>query len=84
MPWKVTQTDRCPASKPWGVVGGSTGDRLAGCHPTQDAARKQQAALYVHESKGELADDQSQALDVDGVHYPVYKQAFSTPITLAP
>jgi hypothetical protein len=53
MPWKITKDSRCPASKPYGVVGGSTGNRLAGCHPTQEAAKKQLAALYVHESKGQ-------------------------------
>jgi hypothetical protein len=50
MPWNVKKDSRCPASKPWGVVGGSTGNRLAGCHPSEDAAKKQQAALYVHET----------------------------------
>jgi hypothetical protein len=53
MPWNVSKTDRCPASKPWGVMGGSTGDRLAGCHPTEDAAKQQQAALYAQESKAD-------------------------------
>jgi hypothetical protein len=57
MPWNVIKTDRCPTSKPWGVVGGSTGDRLAGCHPTQDAAKKQQAALYVHAPDGQRAEE---------------------------
>jgi hypothetical protein len=54
MPWNVKKDDRCPAGKPWGVVGGSSGDRLAGCHPTADAAKKQQAALYVHEQKADV------------------------------
>jgi hypothetical protein len=51
MPWDVKKDARCPASKPYGVVGGASGDRLAGCHPTQDAARKQQAALYAAEDR---------------------------------
>jgi hypothetical protein len=52
MPWKIAKDSRCPASKPYGVVGGSTGNRLAGCHPTEEAAKKQQAALYVHAPDG--------------------------------
>jgi hypothetical protein len=54
MPWNVKKDSRCPASKPWAVVGGASGNRVAGCHPTEDAAKKQQAAQYVNEVKGEL------------------------------
>ena len=83
MPWKITEDSRCPASKPYGVVGGSSGDHLAGCHPSREAAKKQMAALYAAESKT-LADDQSQALDeVDGTHYPVYTQPYHTPPSIA-
>jgi hypothetical protein len=51
MPYRIRKDDRCPAGKPWGVVGGSSGDRLFGCHPSEDAAKGQQAALYVHENE---------------------------------
>jgi HK97 family phage prohead protease len=49
MPWDVKQDDRCPASKPWGVV--KADGELEGCHETEDAAKKQQAALYANEEK---------------------------------
>ena len=56
MPWKIAKDARCPASKPFGVVGGSSGDRLAGCHPTEDAAKAQMAALYAAEDNSSRAD----------------------------
>jgi uncharacterized protein len=55
MPWDVTKDDRCPASKPWAVVKSDDGE-LEGCHPTKDAAEKQQAALYANESSQQLGD----------------------------
>jgi hypothetical protein len=53
MPWNIKKDARCPASKPYGVVGGSSGDRLAGCHPSEDAAKAQMAALYAAENRVE-------------------------------
>lgn len=53
MPWNVTKDSRCPASRPYGVSGGSTGNRLMGCHVSEDAAKSQQAALYAAESKAD-------------------------------
>ena len=53
MPWDIKKDARCPASKPYGVVGGSSGDRLAGCHETEDSAREQQKALYAAENRDE-------------------------------
>ena len=53
MPWDIKKDSRCPASKPYGVVGGSSGDKLAGCHPSEDAAREQQKALYAAENRAE-------------------------------
>lgn len=35
----------CPKSRPWAVVGADTG-KVHGCHPTKEAARKQQSAIY--------------------------------------
>ena len=47
MPWNIVKNDeRCPASKPFAVIGGSTGNALFGCHATKDSAREQQKALY--------------------------------------
>jgi hypothetical protein len=51
MPWNVEQSDRCPADKPWAVIGGASGDHLAGCHPSKEKARAQQEALYAGEAK---------------------------------
>ena len=47
MPWVIKRDDRCPVSKPWGVVN-QQDDDLRGCHPTKQAAREQQKALYVN------------------------------------
>lgn len=50
MPWNIVQgDDRCPASKPYAVVGGAGGNKLFGCHPDKDSARNQQKALYASE-----------------------------------
>jgi hypothetical protein len=51
MPWNVEKSTRCPADNPWAVIGGASGDRIAGCHPDPDAARQQQKALYANEEK---------------------------------
>jgi hypothetical protein len=50
MPWSVTKTGKCPASKPWGVV--KEGGELEGCHETKAQAEAQQAALYASEERG--------------------------------
>jgi hypothetical protein len=49
MPWNVKKTDRCPSSKPWGVIGGKTGDYLAGCHPDRESGLQQAKALYAND-----------------------------------
>lgn len=50
MPWSILKDDRCPASKPYGVVKDDDNE-LEGCHPSQEAAKKQQAALYANEGR---------------------------------
>lgn len=51
MPWSVTaESGKCPASKPWAVVKDSDGT-VEGCHPSEEAAQAQQAALYASERK---------------------------------
>src|SRR3990172_2183278 len=52
MPYEVKRDSRCPKSKPFGVMKKGGGD-LHGCHPSMAAGRKQQAALYMAESKKE-------------------------------
>jgi hypothetical protein len=46
MPWHVARTQQCPASKPWGVINNDTGRAENRCHASQEAARRQMAALY--------------------------------------
>lgn len=54
MPWKLVKGhSSCPSSKPWAVVGGSSGKRVAGCHPSRIKAIKQQRALYAAEASAE-------------------------------
>lgn len=47
MPYEVQKSDECPASEPWAVVNPDTG-KVYGCHETEEDAREQQEALYVH------------------------------------
>lgn len=55
MPWHVTQSDSCPASKPWAVIKDGTSD-ISGCHETQAGANDQAAALYAAEEAKPHAD----------------------------
>lgn len=50
MPWSIQKDTRCPASKPYGVVKDADNE-LEGCHVTQEAAKKQLAALNASESR---------------------------------
>lgn len=60
MPWHIGSSDTCPAGKPHAVIKDGT-DEVEGCHPTQEAARLQMAALYASEApqpaKATLLDD---------------------------
>lgn len=51
MPWHIGSSESCSASKPYAVIKDADGS-VAGCHPTNAAAKKQLAALYASESKG--------------------------------
>lgn len=54
MPWKLVKGhSSCPKSKPWAVVGGASGSRVAGCHPSRAHAIKQQRALYASEASAQ-------------------------------
>lgn len=48
MPYHVAKTGSCPASKPWGCIKTADG-KVMGCHPTEDKAKAQMAALYANE-----------------------------------
>lgn len=49
MPWHIVKHHgQCPASSPYAVVKNTDG-KVAGCHPTQEAAQRQLAALYANE-----------------------------------
>ena len=50
MPWQARRDDRCPASRPIGVVKKGTNE-LEGCHRSMTAAHRQMAALYASEDK---------------------------------
>jgi HK97 family phage prohead protease len=52
MPWHVSRSDECPASKPWAVIK-DTDDTVEGCHETEDAAKAQMRALYASEKATE-------------------------------
>jgi hypothetical protein len=46
LPFNVKKSDKCPATKPWGVIG--PGGKVHGCHTTKKSAREQQKALYAN------------------------------------
>lgn len=72
MPYNVVSGDeRCPASKPFAVVGGRSGDALFGCHDTKESARNQQKALYAQD------DDEAHA---QHVHVDVGCPRTDTPV----
>lgn len=48
MPYKIVKSDQCPDSKPYAVVK-KDGGKVMGCHPSEAAAKKQMAAIYVNE-----------------------------------
>lgn len=68
MPWRVGRSAKCPASKPWAVTNKQTG-RVMGCHATEEAAKRQLAALNAREP---------QASSHEGVG--MEREWFTTPI----
>ena len=48
MPWRVAESNECPASKPWACIRESDGT-IEGCHETEEAAMAQMRALYANE-----------------------------------
>jgi hypothetical protein len=48
MSWDVRKDDRCPTTKPWGVI--SDDDTLAGYHATEAAAVRHKKALIAAEA----------------------------------
>jgi hypothetical protein len=48
MPYHVTETSRCPMSRPWAVIKDDD-DRIMGCHHTRAEADAQLAALHAAE-----------------------------------
>jgi HK97 family phage prohead protease len=49
MPWRVDQSTECPESRPWAVIKDDDGE-VEGCHATEEAAKRQMAALYAQEA----------------------------------
>lgn len=56
MPWKVSKSDRCPASRPWAVINQNSG-AVEGCHTSKAKGLKQAAALYANEGATMSNDD---------------------------
>ena len=54
MPWHVSKSASCPASKPYAVIKETDGSVVA-CHATKEAAQKQVAALYANEPGGRMS-----------------------------
>lgn len=47
MPYDVRKTDKCPSSKPWGVVNKDSG-KVHGCHDTKSKAERQRRAILAN------------------------------------
>lgn len=61
MPWHIGSSESCPVARPYAVIKDPTGE-VEGCHPTEDAATRQLAALYASEpmarpAKATILDD---------------------------
>jgi HK97 family phage prohead protease len=48
VPWHVSKSAKCPASKPWAVIKNDTGEVVA-CHASEADAQAQVAALYAND-----------------------------------
>jgi HK97 family phage prohead protease len=51
MPWTVSRSDDCPASRPWAVIKDDDGS-IEGCHASEADAQAQLVALNIAESEG--------------------------------
>jgi len=51
MPWTVSRSDACPASRPWAVIKDDDGS-IEGCHASEADAQAQLVALNIAESEG--------------------------------
>ena len=51
MPWTVSRSDECPASRPWAVIKDDDGS-IEGCHASEADAQAQLVALNIAESEG--------------------------------
>ena len=69
MPWSIRRDDRCPVSRPYGVVKDADNE-LEGCHATKEKARAQQAALYASERSGSMSADDDGSGDVLHFEFP--------------
>jgi HK97 family phage prohead protease len=53
LPWHVARSSECPESKPFAVIKDDSGE-IEGCHETEEAARRQMAALYASEENSNM------------------------------
>src|SRR6266542_407906 len=58
MPYTVTKSDKCPASKPWACVKKTDG-KVMGCHKTKADALDQLAALMANEGEEKMSDERA-------------------------
>lgn len=49
MPYHVARSDQCSSAKPWAVIMTASG-KVMGCHPDEQSAKEQLAALYANEA----------------------------------
>ncbi len=64
MPWHIEdESAACPASRPYAVVKDGTSE-VEGCHPSEEAAQAQMAALYASEA-GQMKAAKATILDDD-------------------
>jgi len=50
MPWTISRSDECPASRPWAVIKDDDGS-IEGCHASEADAQAQLVALSIAEVK---------------------------------
>jgi len=60
MPWTVSRSDECPASRPWAVIKDDDGS-IEGCHASEANAQAQLVALNIAESES----DRSYTMEIE-------------------
>lgn len=66
MPYRIGPSDQCPADKPHAVMKKADG-KVMGCHPTEEAAQKQMAALHANEPDMMRSEVELRSANITGV-----------------